>query len=256
MRKSVSAEVNYGIRFTAEDELDNFLIRLCAEVESRLNEIAAKGKTITLKYMVRAQDAPVQTAKFMGHGFCDNVTKSVTLASYTCDLAVITKTVFSIKNVLNVPPQELRGIGIQISKLNTSQADGPKTNALKNMFEKAQAKQMLQQQTAARDNKSDSVRKSSIRKVKSFNGTPTRDQVKYDQINSRTKLHKIYEELDLNVLAELPPDIQQEILREKDSILSIDRRPEPAKKALARKLENDFQPPAKPVSPADTFNPI
>lgn len=65
MRKSVSAEVNYGIRFKDDQELDNFLHQLCAEVHSRLMEVSAKGKTITLKMMVRAPEAPVETAKFM-----------------------------------------------------------------------------------------------------------------------------------------------------------------------------------------------
>lgn len=256
MRKSVSAEVNYGIRFTEEHELDNFLHQLCAEVRSRLNEITAKGKTITLKYMVRAKDAPVETAKFMGHGFCDNVTKSVTLATYTCDLNVITQTVFNIKNILNVEPKELRGIGIQINKLNTAQNEGQQKNTLKNMFKKVQAKQKLQTVDAAPFAESKygvqcadrSGQKSTFRKVKSFNGTPTQHMgVKPELKNSNQKHHKIYEELDLSVLAELPHDIREEILREKDRVLnanaesSSDQKPKAMKKALVRKLENDFQ---------------
>lgn len=207
--------------------------------------------------MVRAKDAPVETAKFMGHGFCDNVTKSVTLPAFTCDLAVITQTVFHIKGILNVEPKELRGIGIQISKLDTiSHNDAIKKNTLKNMFEKVHAKQkqrefhvQLLNDTRTREtDHNETERRPNFRKVKSFNGTPTRDLVdKCDVKNSNKKFHKLYEELDLSVLAELPHDIQEEILREKDRVLKIDaenmgeQERRTTKKAFARKLEHDFQ---------------
>lgn len=194
--------------------------------------------------MVRAQDAPIETAKFMGHGFCDNVTKSVTLAAHTSDLTIISQTVFSIKNILNVPAHELRGIGIQISKLNT-QIDIHKKNPVKALFEKVQAKKILPTDNSTTRNRNDGERPKSLRKVKSFNGTPT-NKLLDKQNQSNKKWHKIYEDLDLSVLAELPDDIQNEILREKDRILSdnnvnaIEQKSLGPKKTLARKLENDF----------------
>lgn len=51
-RKSVSAEVNYGIRFKDKPEAETFLKQLCEEVHSRLTDIKMKGKSITLKLMV------------------------------------------------------------------------------------------------------------------------------------------------------------------------------------------------------------
>lgn len=38
---------------------------------------------------MRAKDAPVETAKFMGHGVCDNIAKSSTLSTTTDDRYVI-----------------------------------------------------------------------------------------------------------------------------------------------------------------------
>lgn len=231
-----------------------FLKRLCTEVQHRLLEIPAKGKTITLKYMVRAKDAPVETAKFMGHGFCDNVSKSLTLANYTCDIVIISKTVFNIKSTLNVPCQELRGVGIQISKLNTIQNDENKKNTLKNLFKKVEAEQKLNgfnaefpaddsvDQSIECIDKSKCKRKPIFRKVKSFNDTPTRDKPKPS--SSNRKLHKIYDELDLSVLAELPKDIQEEILNNRDPKNETNdqntQQPTTVKKVLARKLEIDF----------------
>ncbi|MPC44371.1 DNA repair protein REV1 [Portunus trituberculatus] len=49
VRKSVSAEVNYGIRFTCQNDAHKFISELATEVESRLAAIRMKGKCITLK---------------------------------------------------------------------------------------------------------------------------------------------------------------------------------------------------------------
>lgn len=51
-RKSVSAEVNYGIRFENYIQAENFLKTLCNEVENRLKSIRSEGKSITVKLMV------------------------------------------------------------------------------------------------------------------------------------------------------------------------------------------------------------
>lgn len=48
----MSAEVNYGIRFTCHNDAYKFISELAAEVESRLLAIKMKGKCITLKLKV------------------------------------------------------------------------------------------------------------------------------------------------------------------------------------------------------------
>lgn len=251
LRKSVSAEVNYGIRFTEEHELNTFLDQLCNEVHNRLNEISAKGKTITLKYMVRAQSAPIETAKFMGHGLCDNITKSTTLSTSICDLKLIKQTVFNIKNVLNVPAHELRGIGIQISKLDVITN---KSNLLKSLFEKAEAKRRQDSkqfnETTNKNllvtaiNENTSAKKSTFRKIKSFSGTPTQ---KFNRnVLQRKSLGP--PELDLSVLAELPDDIRIEVLQEQSRLLkeyqaigeTLYEQPGTSRRLMPRKLENDF----------------
>lgn len=141
-RKSVSAEVNYGIRFTKYEELEIFLRQLSGEVHNRLTEIKRKTKSITLKLMVRAAEAPVETSKFMGHGVCDNQTKSALLKQSTDDVQVITSHVLKLMKESGFPPHELRGIGIHLSKLDDV-TDSKKENVLKNMFEKMSEKQKV-----------------------------------------------------------------------------------------------------------------
>lgn len=117
IRKSVSAEVNYGIRFETNDQCYEFLKQLSVEVQSRMRQFKVLGKCITLKLMVRAEEAPVETAKFLGHGFCDVINKSVSLVTATNDSEIILKEVISLCKKLNIDPKEMRGIGIQITKL-------------------------------------------------------------------------------------------------------------------------------------------
>lgn len=120
VRKSVSAEVNYGIRFENNEQCTEFLKQLATEVNLRMQQFKVVGKCITLKLMVRAEDAPVETAKFMGHGFCDVINKSTTLTNATNDAEVITKEVLAICKKLNIDPKEMRGVGIQVTKLEST----------------------------------------------------------------------------------------------------------------------------------------
>lgn len=254
IRKSVSAEVNYGIRFTEMYELDNFLRQLCTEVHSRLKEIDSKGKTITLKYMVRAEEAPVETAKFMGHGFCDKVTKSITLASTTDDVSIITSTIFGIKSALNVTPEELRGIGIQISKLETLTVIESKSNTLKMLFNKAIEKNNQINENRIVESVQDK-KVSSLRKTKSFDiGSSSRNisqlfmgMKEKNELKSKDDTNSLMEEIDLSVLDNLPSEIREEILRDQN-VLRKNLEVAGSRKSTARKIENDFiDKPSKPV---------
>lgn len=58
-RKSVSAEINYGIRFTMKEEALTFIQSLSEEVHTRLQDTGMKAKCVTLKLMIRATEAPM-----------------------------------------------------------------------------------------------------------------------------------------------------------------------------------------------------
>ena len=47
-------------------EVEKFLEELAGEVHSRLVKVDRKGKQITVKLKIRRQDAPRETAKFLG----------------------------------------------------------------------------------------------------------------------------------------------------------------------------------------------
>jgi hypothetical protein len=50
-RKSIGAEVNWGVRFLCPEDAEHFLVSLSNEVSARLQTAAARGKTITLKVL-------------------------------------------------------------------------------------------------------------------------------------------------------------------------------------------------------------
>ncbi|KAL1718502.1 hypothetical protein EV715DRAFT_201040 [Schizophyllum commune] len=122
-RKSVSAEINYGIRLENDEEARTFIFRLAREVSRRLEQEGVIGRSITLKIMKRDPTAPVEPSKFLGHGPCDVFNKQAALAGRngraTSDAEVIGEHAWRILESFHFDAKELRGIGIQIQKLQS-----------------------------------------------------------------------------------------------------------------------------------------
>lgn len=70
-----------------------------------------------MQMKVRKAGAPTP-AKFMGHGICDNIARSCTLPTVTDDAQVIAKQCHALLKQLTVTPEDMRGMGIQVSKLS------------------------------------------------------------------------------------------------------------------------------------------
>ncbi|XP_036080630.1 DNA repair protein REV1 isoform X2 [Rousettus aegyptiacus] len=116
-RKSVSAEINYGIRFTQPKEAESFLLSLSEEIQRRLEAAGVKGKRLTLKVMVRKPGAPVETAKFGGHGICDHIARTVTLDQATDSAKIIGKATLNMFHTMKLNISDMRGVGIQVNQL-------------------------------------------------------------------------------------------------------------------------------------------
>ncbi|XP_056411942.1 DNA repair protein REV1 [Hyla sarda] len=116
-RKSVSAEINYGIRFTKTSEAEAFLINLSEEIQRRLESVKMKGKKLTLKIMVRKAGAPVESAKFGGHGICDHIARSVTLDNATDSAKVIGRETLKLFQSMKLNVADMRGVGLQMHQL-------------------------------------------------------------------------------------------------------------------------------------------
>ncbi|KAI9508820.1 DNA repair protein [Russula earlei] len=128
-RKSVSCDINYGIRFENDGQVETFIHQMSEEVARRLDAIGVKGRSLTLKIMKRDPSAPVEAPKFMGHGQCMTFSKQTALADSdghaTSDPRVIGRVSWRLLRALNIAPQDLRGISIQVQKLDTRTVSAP-----------------------------------------------------------------------------------------------------------------------------------
>jgi DNA repair protein REV1 len=68
----------------------------------------------------RKEDAS-QAAKHLGHGIVDGFSKSYTLSDFTDDPAIISKHVYSMLKSFQFSCADIRGLGIQITKLDNQE---------------------------------------------------------------------------------------------------------------------------------------
>ncbi|XP_011305060.1 DNA repair protein REV1 [Fopius arisanus] len=221
VRKSVSAEINYGIRFESDDDARGFIIKLAKEVCSRLSKINAKGRCVTLKLMVREKNAPVDPAKFMGHGLCDNFTKSKNFMTPVDDEVIITKDVLLLWEQMQQPAHEIRGIGIQISRLENLKCKTVNNNLMK-FIERGRAVEKNRETREEIKNIVIAENKNRILEVKKNVETKRNRDLKTffsakKSLTENPKGKASYVEenskIDESVLAELPEDIRLEILK-------------------------------------------
>ncbi|KAK9459824.1 uncharacterized protein V1516DRAFT_692150 [Lipomyces oligophaga] len=117
-RKSVSAEVNWGVRFENNDQVKRFLqLALSKELSNRLVELGLSGSHLTLKLLQRSVHAAIRPPKYLGCGECDSFSKSGQLGDSTADEQVIGNYAVELYRRMAVPVLEIRGIGLQMTKL-------------------------------------------------------------------------------------------------------------------------------------------
>eukprot|EP00042_Codosiga_hollandica_P059186 m.907153 g.907153 ORF g.907153 m.907153 type:complete len:1278 (-) comp60087_c1_seq5:170-4003(-) len=116
VRKSVSVEVSWGVRFDSDDEVERFMQNVVDEVWKRLQMIGRRTKAVSLRLMVRSTNAA--PALFLGHGICDNVSRAHVFSNYAESAAVIFDCCKSMYRPLNIEPKDLRGLGVSLHKLD------------------------------------------------------------------------------------------------------------------------------------------
>ena len=126
-RKSVQAECNYGIRLDNVPMAEHFVRQCAEEACNRLREAKRLARGITLKLMKRKANAK-EPYKFMGHGPCDDFSRSFTLHEATGATEVVCRTAVSLFHQLKISPEDVRGMGVQLTKLlRPSEVVGTKT---------------------------------------------------------------------------------------------------------------------------------
>ncbi|EPB91895.1 hypothetical protein HMPREF1544_01189 [Mucor circinelloides 1006PhL] len=141
-RQSVSAEVNWGVRFEHEGNEREFVEGLAKEVADRLQKHHVKGKNITAKILRRKEDA-AEASKNLGHGLVDAFSKSYTLGHFTDDPDIINKHVYSMLKSFDFSCADIRGLGIHISKLDNQEKLSPDQGLLNFKSPAAASEQQL-----------------------------------------------------------------------------------------------------------------
>ena len=214
MRKSVSAEVNWGIRFVNQGQAEDFVKSLCDELRRRLIENLVKGKQLTLKVMRRSADAPLEPVKHLGHGKCDVFNKSVILGVASNDADVLGREAVSMLKSFAITPGDLRGIGVQMTKLEpvNSAPDRPESSQRQLNFKTSPAKRKIEQDIDPDDldspHKGDSL---------SVNHGPTLNDSTQKPLNISGTQFVMPSQADPNVVAELPGDIRSKLLSQHKS---------------------------------------
>jgi nucleotidyltransferase/DNA polymerase involved in DNA repair len=115
VRKSVGVDINWGIRFNNNEEILQFLEKLSEEISGRLKAVSVKGKLFTLKVKQGKENEPT---KYLGHGDCNDYSKSFNFNQFVDDSVLIGKKVKETFLEMNIVPELLRGVSIHVNKLN------------------------------------------------------------------------------------------------------------------------------------------
>ncbi|RMZ53657.1 hypothetical protein APUTEX25_003191, partial [Auxenochlorella protothecoides] len=116
VRKSLGAEVNWGVRFDSPQDATRFLGKLAEEVWTRMGAAGVQGRSLTLKLKKR-KEGVYNPVKFMGHGICDNLSRTHTFHRPAHSAATIHRAACDMLTSLHVPHADIRGIGLGMSKL-------------------------------------------------------------------------------------------------------------------------------------------
>ncbi|GMF14518.1 unnamed protein product [Phytophthora fragariaefolia] len=218
-RKSVSAVVNFGIRFEKWEDATVFLMALGEELSRRLRNLKVRTKCLTLLIKKRREGAPIEPSKFMGHGVCNNFSKSYMLSQATDDEVVIGKACIELLRQFNFPSEELRGVGVQATKLVS---DAPSGNHKSGQLFKAWLKDLGPQpgntvHTLHHDTENEKAGKEGRKEEESKSSTEASGYAgaSLSQIN-------------MDVLEELPEQLRREILAsygQRASSVSVAQQP-------------------------------
>lgn len=116
-RKSISVDLNYGVRFRKQSDAEALIGDLTQELQKRAQEAQVVGGTLTLKLMIRKPDAPAETQKYLGHGSCNNTSRSCHLLQPTADAAEMCRLAIRLLQQVRPRPEDIRGVGVQLTQL-------------------------------------------------------------------------------------------------------------------------------------------
>ncbi|BFZ58373.1 deoxycytidyl transferase [Savitreella phatthalungensis] len=207
-RKLVSIEINWGIRFTTEEEVKDYMGRVALALSQKLKDVGfVSAAHVLVKVMRRAKDAPIDPPKFLGHGRCDKVNNGREISD-TGDPATLHRHAYALLKALEIPPDELRGIGVALTRLKAV------TPTRQSSFKFPEA----------RPQKSIPTTSANLAAFATTTSTRKRTAVQPTLATTSHSATTTLTNLDMSVLAALPDDIRREVLAEERLMRQMDKR--------------------------------
>ncbi|WBW71063.1 deoxycytidyl transferase Rev1 [Schizosaccharomyces osmophilus] len=116
-RRSISVDVNWGVRFVFLEDAMDFLKRLLQELLNRMSKCDVALHQLQLRVLKRAENAPFNPIKYLGAGEVTPLTKSAMFTSATKSFDILYRQIVNLYISLDVDPGDVRGIGLQASKI-------------------------------------------------------------------------------------------------------------------------------------------
>ncbi|PIA13782.1 DNA/RNA polymerase, partial [Coemansia reversa NRRL 1564] len=116
LRQAFGADIGWGVRFSNQHEVDDFILRLAEEVCRSMAAFNRTGTLVTLKIKKR-REGQGKPEKFLGHGICDNISKSASLIQMTNDHVQISSSCIKLLHGMAIDPLDIRGVGIHVQQL-------------------------------------------------------------------------------------------------------------------------------------------
>lgn len=256
VRKSVSAEVNWGVRFENQEQVDEFIQSLCGELSKRLIKENVKGRQLTVKVMRRSPDAPIDPPKHLGHGKCDTHNKSLQLGVATNDTNTIAKEALATMRGFGFTPGELRGIGVQMTKLELLKAGADKRpEGSQKRLQFKTGDPVKTDVSSKEDPIADDIETPKKQRVRDINPQSIPFSLMNTKSPSRRPLNVmgtqfvLPSQIDPKVLAELPEDIRSKLMRQmgpKQPVNDIPLESSPSARSTPQPLSRP-QSPSKDV---------
>lgn len=242
IRKSVSAEVNWGVRFVTQDQVNEFMLSLCGELSRRLLKEGVKGRQLTMKIMRRAMDAPLDPPKHLGHGKCDTFNKSIQLGVATNAPEVLTRETLSILKSFGFSPGELRGIGVQMTKLEPLKPAGQVESSQRRLYFKTSEPKQEKPPTKEPDDpiQDDVVTPKRSEKVSFGPSALNQTTPRKKPLNTLGTQFVLPTQVDPKVLAELPDDIRAKLAQHLGKVEVRPSSPSPSTTPTKPKIPNSI----------------
>lgn len=228
--QSVGLDIGWGVRVINKTEQDIFVLNCVSELYDRIEQADLKNTKnagsgqYTVKIHKRSPEAHFITTKYMGHGHCEVTSRGqvIPLKLTLEQLQQATREmVREIVELARCEPLEFRGLGLHLKvKPGSTRVNN---NTLHNYFSLSSAAGTYDPATAV---KPPGLSPSTIQSPLQSPKTSPKKQMYAVPPRKRSKRHTLTqmvlpsdhfppnEDIDMDVLAELPEHIQQEVLRE------------------------------------------